>query len=131
MKMGRIILLALLLVCAMPSNPVYAAGGSCKRSEKVENSPMSNRDFKKLRKSVKDADFDADKVIFIEAAAATSNFSDKQCLKLMDEFSFDHEKLRVLEIVAPKLVGKVNSVKILSTFEFTQPRKKAAQILHP
>ena len=128
--MGRIILLVLLLVCAMPSIPAYAAGGSCKRSEKVENSPMSNKDFRRLRRSVEDASFDADKFVMIRAAAATSNFSEKQCLKLMDGFDFDDDKLKVLEIIAPKLVGKVNSVKIISTFTFSQPKEKAAKMLH-
>ena len=104
--MGRIILLALLLVCAMPSIPAYAAGGSCKRSEKVENSPMSNKDFRRLRRSVEDASFDADKFVMIRAAAATSNFSEKQCLKLMDGFDFDDDKN------ANKLIKKALSMDI-------------------
>ena len=85
--------------------------------------------FSMMYKIVKDASFDKNKIGIIRVACIASNFSSKQCARLLALLSFDDNKIDALEIMKPNLVELDNYNKILNQFSFSSSREKAAKIL--
>lgn len=105
-----------------------------KRERKPQRRPdrvraMRDSDFSMMYKIVKDASFDKNKIDIIRVACIASNFSSKQCARLLALLSFDDNKIDALEIMKPNLVELDNYNKILNQFSFSSSREKAAKIL--
>lgn len=75
--------------------------------------PMTKQEFNRFIKAVKDKSFDDDMLRLIAVVSSSSYFTCEQCVKLMNLFSFDKEKLKVCRLIAPMLVDRQNSQIIL------------------
>lgn len=138
--MKKIMLIALMAFIIMPMPQQVAAQERKpkvkieKRERKPQRRPdrvraMRDSDFSMMYKIVKDASFDKNKIDIIRVACIASNFSSKQCARLLALLSFDDNKIDALEIMKPNLVELDNYNKILNQFSFSSSREKAAKIL--
>ncbi|MBO5787788.1 MAG: DUF4476 domain-containing protein [Bacteroidaceae bacterium] len=139
-RMKKIMLIALMAFIIMPMPQQVAAQERKpkvkieKRERKPQRRPdrvraMRDSDFSMMYKIVKDASFDKNKIGIIRVACIASNFSSKQCARLLALLSFDDNKIDALEIMKPNLVELDNYNKILNQFSFSSSREKAAKIL--
>ena len=86
---------------------------------------MKQRMLQKIQKK----SFAADKLDLVEVAALGGWFTCAQCATLMDQFTFTHDKLQVVKVVAPRLIDPRNSNVIMSRLSFDSDRKKAADYI--
>ena len=90
---------------------------------------MRNDDFSMVYKIVKNTSFDKNKIDIIRVACIGSNFSSRQCARLLSLLSFDDNKLDALKVMAPRLVDVEDYDKIIKQFSFSSNREKAMKIL--
>lgn len=95
----------------------------------VQLRAMRENDFSLVYKIVKNTSFDKNKIDIIRVACIGSNFSSRQCARLLSLLSFEDNKIKALEIIAPKLIDLDNYNKILREFSFSSNRNKAEKIL--
>lgn len=82
-----------------------------------------------LLQKIQKKSFAADKLDLVEVAALSGWFTCAQCATLMDQFTFTHDKLQVVKLVAPRLIDPRNSNVIMSRLSFDSDRKKAADYI--
>ena len=90
---------------------------------------MRDKDFKMMAGIVKNASFGDRKIDIIRVACIGSYFSSRQCAQLLSLLSFDDNKIKALEVIAPRLVDMENADKIIKEFSFSSNKDKAASIL--
>ena len=90
---------------------------------------MRDKDFEMMAGIVKNASFDDNKIDVIRVACIGSYFSSKQCAKLLSLMSFDNDRVKALEIIAPRLVDMNNIDDIVKKFSFSSSKDKAVSIL--
>ena len=56
-------------------------------------------------------------------------FTCKQCVRLMSIYTFDDDKLEVLNIVAPQIIDFENQEEIIKSLSFISSEEKAEKIL--
>lgn len=95
----------------------------------VQLRAMRENDFSLVYKIVKNTSFDKNKIDIIRVACIGSNFSSRQCARLLSLLSFEDNKIKALEIIAPKLIDLDNYNKILREISFSSNRNKAEKIL--
>jgi hypothetical protein len=78
---------------------------------------------------VKKASFDDRKIDVMRVACIGSYFSSEQCARLLSLLSFDDNKVKALEVIAPRLVESDNAEDILKKFSFSSSKDKAVGIL--
>ena len=122
--------------------PASAAEPDKKPKEKMEYSDkrqigkrhvhpraMRDKDFEMMAGIVKNASFGDRKIDVIRVACIGSYFSSRQCAQLLSLLSFDNDKVKALEVIAPRLVDMENADKIIKEFSFSSNKDKAASIL--
>jgi len=97
-------------------------GGDCGRY-------MSKREFEVLYSKVKDKPFSRDKFELIEVGSLDSRFACYQCRRMMELFSFDDERLEVLELMAPHIVDSENGELLFDALNFENNKEKARKII--
>ena len=90
---------------------------------------MRDKDFDMMAGIVKEASFDDNKIDVICVACIGSYFSSKQCAKLLSLLSFDDNKIKALEVIAPRLVDMNNADDIVKKLSFSSSKDKAVSIL--
>ena len=90
---------------------------------------MGDRDFQYLYKTIKKKHFEKDQLEILSIGVLDNYFSCRQCAKIMSLYSFDKDKLKVLDIMAGHIVDMENVNTILKSFKFDSNRRKAADIL--
>ena len=90
---------------------------------------MSDKDFQYLYKTIKKKSFDRDRLELLSVGVLDNYFSCRQCAKLLSLYSFDKDKLKVLDIMAKHIVDLDNAYLILDSFRFESDRRKAANML--
>ena len=138
-NMKRIMLIAFvaLMMIPMPQQAVAKERIKVqveKRDKRPQRKPvmlraMRNDDFSMVYKIVKNTSFDKNKIDIIRVACIGSNFSSRQCAKLLSLLSFDDNKLDALKVMAPRLVDVEDYDKIIKQFSFSSNREKAMKIL--
>ena len=131
-------IVALNIICL----PASAAGQDRKPKEQIEyrdrkqmgkrhkhHRAMRDKDFDTMASIVKKASFDDNKIDVIRVACIGSYFSSKQCAKLLSLMSFDNDRVKALEIIAPRLVDMNNIDDIVKKFSFSSSKDKAVSIL--
>ena len=94
------------------------------------NNPiMNDKDFQYLYKVIKKKAFEKDQLELLSVGVLDNYFSCRQCAKIMSIYSFDKDKLKVLDIMAKHIVDKENVHLILDSFRFESDRRKAASKL--
>lgn len=102
-----------------------------KQKDKRHRHPhaMRDKDFEMMAGIVKNASFGDRKIDVIRVACIGSYFSSRQCAQLLSLLSFDNDKVKALEVIAPRLVDMENADKIIKEFSFSSNKDKAASIL--
>ena len=131
-------IVALNIICL----PASAAGQDRKPKEQIEYRDrkqmdkrhrhpraMRDKDFEMMAGIVKDASFDDKKIDVIRVACIGSHFSSRQCAQLLSLLSFESNKMKALEVIAPRLVDMENADKIVKEFSFSSNKDKAVSIL--
>ena len=90
---------------------------------------MRDKDFSLVLDVVKKASFDDRKIDVMRVACIGSYFSSEQCARLLSLLSFDDNKVKALEVIAPRLVESDNAEDILKKFSFSSSKDKAVGIL--
>ena len=90
---------------------------------------MNDKDFQYLYKVIKKKAFEKDQLELLSVGVLDNYFSCRQCAKIMSIYSFDKDKLKVLDIMANHIVDKENARLILDSFRFESDRRKAASKL--
>lgn len=90
---------------------------------------MRDKDFSMMYKIVKKASFNDNRIDIIRVAAIGSYFSSKQCAELLSLISFNDDKLKALEVMAPRIVDDKDVDRILKQFSFNRDKDKAMKIL--
>lgn len=90
---------------------------------------MNDRDFQFLYKTIKNKSFDKDRLELLSVGVLDNHFSCGQCAQLMSIFSFDNDKLEVLDIMAGHIADLENAAVIFESLTFDSNREKAAEKL--
>lgn len=92
-------------------------------------SAIGSGDFAQLLKSIKDADFEGEKIRVLQMAAKHRHFSSEQVGQLVDAYDFSAGKLKAVELTAARITDPQNSYKILEHFDFDADKQKAQKFL--
>lgn len=90
---------------------------------------MGEKDFQFLYKTIKRKSFEKDRLELLSVGVLDNYFSCRQCAKILSIYSFDDDKLKVLDIMSGHIVDMENVNTILKSFKFDSNRRKAADIL--
>ena len=90
---------------------------------------MRDKDFSMMYDIVKKASFDDNKIDIIRVACIGSRFDSKQCARLLSLISFDDNRLKALEAIAPRLSDIDKYDDIIKKFSFSSSKEKAAKLL--
>ena len=90
---------------------------------------MGDADFKLLRSLLKEESFDKNRAKMIRVACIGNYCTSSQCAAMLSLFSFDSNKLEVLEYLAPRVIDRRGCEAILEEFSFLSNRKKAEELL--
>ena len=90
---------------------------------------MSDNAFQRFIYDVQRQSFKDDKLRYIYDAAQRNYFTVQQAERLLRLFSWDDEKLQVLQAVAPRLVNAYESYRLVELFTFDSGKRKARRIL--
>ena len=111
-----------------PTPPIY--DGRCDPDGRMDYSySLDDASFSKLYNKVKNASFDDTKFDLIEVASLGCYYSCTQVVRIMKIFSFDDSKMKVLSMMAPRIVDLQNATDIYRIFTFDSDKEKAANIL--
>ena len=142
MKNLKPLMIVAIVALSIFSVPASAAEQDRKPKEQIEyrdKKPMDKRykhpramrdnDFEMMVGIVKKASFEDKKIDVIRVACIGSYFSSKQCAKLLSLLSFDDNKIKALEVIAPRLVDMNNADDIVKKLSFSSSKDKAVSIL--
>ena len=111
-----------------PTPPIY--DGRCDPDGRMDYGYcLDDASFSKLYNKVKKASFDDNKFDLIEVASLGCYYSCAQVVHIMKIFSFDDSKMKVLSMMAPRIVDLQNATDIYRIFTFDSDKEKAANIL--
>lgn len=79
--------------------------------------PMNADDFERLYNKVKNKPFKDDQIEIIAVGSINNYFTSNQCARLMKLFTWDDEKMKILDILAPRIVDKENAKIIIDTLD--------------
>lgn len=98
-----------------PSRP----GGRPHRDE-----GMSRDTFESFYRTVKEVPFDSDRTKLIETALLTSDFTSGQCRRLVDAFTFDNDKVKVMGLMYPRISDKEGFFVVIEGLTFQSDKNK-------
>ena len=90
---------------------------------------MSPEIFQHFFQTVKNESFDKNKFKVIEQATLTSRFTSTQCAALVNLFSFDKEKIRVMKIMYPVIVDKDYFFSVIDKLSFLSSKEEIQEYL--
>lgn len=85
---------------------------------------MNDQLFKKFFDSVKNEPFEKDRINLINTVLANSYFTSEQCLKLVNFYTFDNERLKIMKMMYPRIVDKEAFFTVIGTLTFSNSREK-------
>ena len=109
--------------------PHWDGGGACPATPGYYDACLDNASFGILRGKIQRAGFDSTKYDLIEVACLGCYFACQQTADIMRLFSFDDERLKVLRLMAPRIVDVQNAATIYCLFTFDSDKDKAADII--
>lgn len=74
--------------------------------------------------------FKDDKILAIRTSAHSTLFSTDQCIRLMQIFTFDDDRLDILRLIAPNVLNTGDTHRILGQLSFSNSKDEARQLLH-
>ena len=90
---------------------------------------MRQSDFNNFFKMYKDETFDKDKLSFFRAQKNIVSFTTEQVGQLMEELSFDDNKIIIAQEAYPNVVDPQNYYQLQNKFTFSSGKKKLSEFL--
>lgn len=84
---------------------------------------MDKRDFKDYLQSIKDANFDDQRIDRIDMLPKETSFTSEQCGLLSKALNFDSNRVTLLKKLYPRVVDKVYFYKAIDTMDFLSNQK--------
>lgn len=91
--------------------------------------PMPPERFQALLGAIAHEPFSDGKLRVIDQAASDSLFRIEQVEQVIRKLAFSQDKLRALEVMAPRVVDRQNAFKIYDAFTFSSDKEQAQKIL--
>ena len=107
-----------------PSVPI-PPGGDYGREE----AQRAEEAFAEFIRDIQRKPFKEDKIRFIQDAARRNYFTTDQAARVLKLFTWDDDKLTVLEALAPRLRDAFNAHQLVDLFTFSSAKERARQIL--
>lgn len=85
--------------------------------------------FNALVDSIEDQSFSADKIRTLQEGIGPQYVLVSHVERILPLFSFSADKLRALELMAPRIVDRQNNFKVYNLFTFSGDKEKARRIL--
>lgn len=85
---------------------------------------MNRAEFDRFLRTVKDKPFDSDRNKLIETTLVSTGFTSDQCLQLVKLFSFDSEKIKLMQAMYPRIVDKPNFYLVIESLTFQSDKNK-------
>lgn len=85
---------------------------------------MNCTEFDRFLRTVKDKHFDSDRNKLIETTLVSTGFTSDQCLQLVNLFSFDSEKIKLMQAMYPRIVDKPNFYLVIESLTFQSDKNK-------
>lgn len=89
---------------------------------------INDSDFQQLYNKVKSKPFKDDQLELLAIGVANRYFSCQQSIKLMSIYTFDDDKLKVLDIVAPRIADPENYEDIVRSLSFLSSQDKVRKM---
>ena len=90
---------------------------------------LDDASFAKLYNKVESATFDDNKFDLLEMASLGCCYSCEQTARVMRLFSFGDKQLKVLSMMAPRIVDPQNAIVIYNVLTFDSEKSKAGEIM--
>ena len=90
---------------------------------------LDDASFAKLYNKVKSATFDDNKFDLLEMASLGCCYSCEQTARVMRLFSFGDKQLKVLSMMASRIVDPQNAIVIYNVLTFDSEKSKAGEIM--
>jgi len=97
--------------------------------EVVRVSPISMQEFDQLLGAVEKSPFDQDKKKIVKTSATNNYFLVDQVIKLTSKFSFDKDKLDVIEILYPRILDLDKNYLLYNCFTFSDSKDKLGKFM--
>jgi hypothetical protein len=91
--------------------------------------PIAENDFNLLVLTVENQKFESDKIAVIQQAAMTNYFVIAQLTRLLENFSFEDSRIKVIEIVYPAILDREHSHLLYNYLTFSSNKEKLNQII--
>ena len=119
----------MIVICPERPIPLTCDSTSCLDEGMSYSYSLSNQAFSILYNKVKKASFDDNKLDLIEVASLGCYYSCSQTIRMMKIFTFADERLKVLNLMAPRIVDPQNAIDIYKLFSFDSDKDKAGEIM--
>jgi hypothetical protein len=91
--------------------------------------PMKSGGFEALIQALQHESFDSKRIDLVRLVASRDYFSVAQVSRILDNFSFESNRLIALEVVHNRITDPENAFVLAQRFTFGNNRKRAAEIL--
>lgn len=111
----------------MEIKDIFIEGEGGRNPEGSHNKPgrvMERNAFEQFANAVKAASFDSDRLKMIEAAMATNDFTSGQCRKLVDLYTFDSDKKKIIKLMYPRIYDKENFFTVVESLTFSSDKNE-------
>ncbi len=115
--------------CAFEAPASTPAGPAAPPTAAPAQQAMAPERFDDLVRSLDDEAFPSNGLRTLQMVARDQRFSVEQVLRLFEVFAFGSDRLRALEIVAPRLTDRANAFQLLGAFTFESEKAQARQII--
>ena len=90
--------------------------------------PLTDRAFDDLLQAMQAESFAAGKLNVLQSAARDNHFVIDQLKRIVQSLTFPSDKMRAMEIVAPRVLDRNNAFTLYSVFDFDMERQQARAI---
>ena len=88
------------------------------------NRVMNDQLFQTFYKEMKNEPFKDDRMKLLNAALAGSDFTSAQCLQLTKLYTFDDDRMEIMQIMYPRIVDKEAFFTVINTLTFSSSKEK-------
>lgn len=90
---------------------------------------ISSTELMRVVEEIRKESFSDAKLRIVSSVASSSYFTVSQVQSIMGCFTFDKDKLQVVEILAPRILDRENVYKIYGSFDFESSKREAEKYL--
>lgn len=99
--------------------PNRPGGDECYTDNVGDARVMNQKLFNQFFDQVKNEPFHSDRIKTIETALVTTYFTSAQCLRLVNLYSFDDEKVKLMKLMYPRIADKQAFFTVVDTLTFS------------